>query len=393
MIEKYTTQNNHLVLTKEWVKQYVENKGLIMIEQSFTKLSDGFYAFTKDGYIVKVTANSIYKNQSNPVFSKLNPYTIYNIKRYLLLNNIDTILLSDSYVNNHTNLEWQCVCGNKVSIPWNRFLQGQTVCKACARRRYFAISIDKIKSDFKNRGYVIHEYRDRTKKDFVEYVCLKHKKEGIQKISLSKFYDRNQGCKYCAIEKRMENHRTPEDKCIELCNNIGLRYIKAYIKNQHTHIDFICQNHEDKGIQTFSITQLQKSKYGCKYCNMVKYKNEEIINDILMSWNLKFERQKSFSECRDKNAMPFDFYISNYNLLIEYQGEHHYKVIKRGGMTKEEALENFKLIQYHDQIKRDYCANNNINYIEIPYWENQDLHNYLFNKFVEFGFIEEVVSA
>lgn len=148
MIEKYTTQNNHLVLTKEWVKQYVENKGLIMIEQSFTKLSDGFYAFTKDGYIVKVTANSIYKNQSNPVFSKLNPYTIYNIKRYLLLNNIDTILLSDSYVNNHTNLEWQCVCGNQVPIPWNRFLQGQTVCKACARRRYFAISIDKIKSDF-----------------------------------------------------------------------------------------------------------------------------------------------------------------------------------------------------------------------------------------------------
>lgn len=285
------------------------------------------------------------------------------------------------------------VCGNKISIPWNRFFRGQILCTTCARRNYFAIPINKIKNDFKSKGYIVHEYRDKIKKDYVEYVCLKHKDKGVQKISLKKFYDKNQGCKYCAREKHSINHRVSESECKELCCNIGLKYIESYIKNQHTHIDFICPEHSNKGIQTFSVTQLRQSKYGCKYCNMAKYKNEEIINDVLLSWNLKFGRQESFDGCRDKNALPFDFYIPCYNLLIEYQGEHHYKVIKRGNMTYEEALENFKLIQYHDQIKRDYCFNNNINYIEIPYWKNEDLPNYLFDKFIEYGFIEEITSA
>ena len=393
MDNRYEIKNKHLAVSKQWVKDQILKNELYMIESSFETLKDGFFAFTKEGYIVKVTANSIYKNQSNPIFSNLNPYTIYNIKRYLYLNNIDTILLSELYVNNHTNLEWICSCGNHFYVPWNRFLQGQIVCKTCARRNYFAIPIDKIKNDFRSRGYIVHEYRDRVKRDFVEYGCIKHRDKGIQRISLTKFYDRQQGCKYCSIDNNAEKHRVSEDECKELCRNVGLKYMKSYIKNQHTHIDFICSDHEHKGIQTFSITRLRQSKYGCKYCNMVKYKNEEIINDVLLSWNLKFERQQCFDDCRDKNAMPFDFYIPCYNLLIEYQGEHHYQVIRRGSMTQEEALENFRLIQYHDQIKRDYCLSNNINYIEIPYWENQDLPNYLFDKFIEYGFIKETKSA
>ena len=79
----YTTMNKHLVVDKEWVKKRIEENGLIMIESTFTMLNNGFFAFTSEGYIVKVTSNSIYKNQSNPIFSTLNPYTTYNINRYI----------------------------------------------------------------------------------------------------------------------------------------------------------------------------------------------------------------------------------------------------------------------------------------------------------------------
>ena len=64
----YTTMNKHLVVDKEWVKKRIEENGLIMIESTFTMLNNGFFAFTSEGYIVKVTSNSIYKNQSNPIF-------------------------------------------------------------------------------------------------------------------------------------------------------------------------------------------------------------------------------------------------------------------------------------------------------------------------------------
>ena len=104
METKHDIKNKHLVVDKEWVKEKIKEKGLLMIESTFTILKNGFFAFTNDGYIVKVTSNSIYKNQSNPIFSNKNPYTIYNIKRFLFLNNISAILLSTKYVNNNKYL-------------------------------------------------------------------------------------------------------------------------------------------------------------------------------------------------------------------------------------------------------------------------------------------------
>ena len=62
-------------------------------------------------------------------------------------------------------------------------------------------------------------------------------------------------------------------------------------------------------------------------------------------------------------------------------------------MSEDDALENLALIQKHDKIKRDYCKINKINYIEIPYWENDDIENYIFDKFVKIGIIEEITKS
>lgn len=386
-------KNKHLVVDKEWIKAKIQVNGLLMIDSTFTMLKNGFFAFTNEGYIVKVTPNSIYKNQSNPIFSNKNPYTIYNIKRFLFLNNISTVLLSAKYVNNTDDLEWRCECGNKFKAPWNRFSQGQQLCKKCARRNFFLIPIDKIKSDFAEKGYKLITTEPKTKKEKVEYICLKHEDKGIQSISLTKFYDAKQGCKYCAIEKNAEIRSIDKDECEKITISKGLNYIDSYVENGRTLIQFTCDKHIDKGLQYFSITQMRKTRCGCKYCNMSKYTNEEKIDSLLKSWNISFERQRSFHECRDKNALPFDFYIPEYNTLIEYQGEQHYKIIQRGSMSEDDALENLALIQKHDKIKRDYCKINKINYIEIPYWENDDIENYIFDKFVKIGIIEEIVKS
>lgn len=393
MKTKLDIKNKHLVVDKEWIKEKIQRNGLLMIESTFTMLKNGFFAFTNEGYIVKVTSNSIYKNQSNPIFSNKNPYTIYNIKRFLFLNNISTILLSTKYVNNTEYLEWQCECGNKFKVPWGRFLQGQQLCKKCARRKLFLIPIDKLKSDFAEKGYKLITTEPKTKKEKVEYICLKHKDKGIQSISLTKFYDAKQGCKYCGIEKNAEIRSIDKTECEKITISKGLNYVDSYVENGRTVIQFTCDRHIDKGLQYFSITQMRKTKCGCKYCNMSKYINEEKIDSLLKSWNISFERQRSFHECRDKNALPFDFYIPEYNTLIEYQGEQHYKTIQRGSMSEDDALENLALIQKHDKIKRDYCKINKINYIEIPYWENDDIENYIFDKFVKIGIIEEITKS
>ena len=93
------------------------------------------------------------------------------------------------------------------------------------------------------------------------------------------------------------------------------------------------------------------------------------IRSILKENNIKFEMEKTFSTCVSPkgNVMPFDFYLPEYNILIEYDGEQHYKICF--GQDKEKL----KLQQEHDQLKTEWCSKNNIKLIRIPYYHKKIL--------------------
>jgi len=64
-------------------------------------------------------------------------------------------------------------------------------------------------------------------------------------------------------------------------------------------------------------------------------------------------------EKMNNNKLPFDFYLNDYNICIEYDGQHHFQIISKYG--GEEFLQN------HDIIKTNWCLENKINLIRIPY--------------------------
>ena len=72
--------------------------------------------------------------------------------------------------------------------------------------------------------------------------------------------------------------------------------------------------------------------------------------------------QKSFSDCKNINVLKFDFYLPKYNLCIEYNGIQHYQAIDYFG-----GEERFKQQQKLDTIKQQWCTENNIKLIIIPY--------------------------
>ena len=115
------------------------------------------------------------------------------------------------------------------------------------------------------------------------------------------------------------------------------------------------------------------SGYGCPQCN--ESKGERIVRQWLESHNIKFEPQKRFSDCCDKRPLPFDFYLPDYNAVIEYNGLQHYTA--RDYFGGEKAL---AYTQRHDKMKEEYCKNNNIRFLCIPYFKNVDteLNNFLF---------------
>ena len=76
-------------------------------------------------------------------------------------------------------------------------------------------------------------------------------------------------------------------------------------------------------------------------------------------------------------TLPFDFYIPDLNICIEYDGEQHFEPVDFGGKGKEYAEKRFKAQQKRDNIKTEYCKNNNIKLIRIPYWEFDNVENIL----------------
>ena len=76
-------------------------------------------------------------------------------------------------------------------------------------------------------------------------------------------------------------------------------------------------------------------------------------------------KDKRFKQCKNKRQLPFDFYLPDYNICIEFDGRQHYKSIEYFGGEK-----HLEYVQYNDKIKTEYCLNNNINLIRIKYDEN-----------------------
>ena len=111
----------------------------------------------------------------------------------------------------------------------------------------------------------------------------------------------------------------------------------------------------------------------CKKCKRFNSKGEIKIKKFLDNNNIYYEQQKHFKEL---NQLSFDFYIPNKNILIEYQGEQHFHSIKFfGGETKYlKQIEN-------DNIKREFCKNNNFILLEIEYFNYNNIEDIL-NKWL-----------
>lgn len=177
-----------------------------------------------------------------------------------------------------------------------------------------------------------------------------------------------QGCQYCKSERIGNALRKSEDQYVKelLMVNPNIILCGKY-QNSNTPTLHRCLIHDYEWSPTPSNVLRE---HGCPKCN--ESKGEAQITQWLRQHKIINTPQKRFLECFDTKPLPFDFYIQELNVCIEYQGEHHYRPVNFGGISDEEAYNNFLITQHHDEIKRNYCTSNNIKLICIPYFENVD---------------------
>jgi len=111
----------------------------------------------------------------------------------------------------------------------------------------------------------------------------------------------------------------------------------------------------------------------CPLCN--NSKGELEIYKYLINKNIFHIREFKFDNCKNIFKLPFDFYLPEYETCIEYDGEQHFKIIEYWGGEK--RLNQTKI---NDKIKTEYCKNNNIKLIRIPYTEIKDINTILDNE-------------
>jgi len=110
---------------------------------------------------------------------------------------------------------------------------------------------------------------------------------------------------------------------------------------------------------------------GCPHCN--ESKGELVITNYLKTKGFEFIREKKYDNCRGyKRTLPFDFYLPDYNALVEYDGEQHFKPLKYWG-----GEEGFNRQQINDNIKNEYAKNNNINLLRIRFDEYKNINEIL----------------
>lgn len=103
----------------------------------------------------------------------------------------------------------------------------------------------------------------------------------------------------------------------------------------------------------------------CPYCKMSK--NEKTINSWLKARHITNTSGKTFFDLTGtgNGHLSYDFYLPKFNLLIEFQGQQHYRAVDYfGGEAK------FKIQQEHDRRKSEYAKQHGINLLCIRYDEN-----------------------
>jgi very-short-patch-repair endonuclease len=202
-------------------------------------------------------------------------------------------------------------------------------------------------------------------------ICLKEKDD-------SEFYKHSQTkdklnsrCKECTKEQANKWQINNREKSREHKNNWVLNNPEK-IKNNWKKQNLI--HREDHKKWYFNIYRPKLVEQG-KIINEVSL-GEKLIKEFLTINKINFKQEYTFKDCKSERGylLFFDFYLSNLNICIEFDGRQHFNL---KGFNQSE--ENFLNIQLNDKIKTEFCLKNQIKLIRINYKEIKSI-NIILNK-------------
>jgi len=282
------------------------------------------------------------------------------------------------YTRCHTKILMKHRCGYEFLMERISFIRG-TRCPKCdkiRRAEQRRKSHKQFEKEFyelaKNEYTLISEYTDSETK-----ILIKHKTCGYDyMVKPGNFINNGRRCPICAKKScgayRKLSRETYINRMLEATGN-EYTLIGEYI-NTTTKVRI---KHNVCGREWEITPKNYFSGRRCPICNISN--GENAILRVLEKYSINYQREKEFDSLlsfRGKH-LRFDYAVYNDNnlfLLIEYQGEFH-----DGSISNHFQLhQDLEAQQENDRRKKEYVIDNNVNFLEIWYFDFNNIEEILF---------------
>lgn len=303
------------------------------------------------------------------------------------------VKIKDLPFSSHAKIPIKCdICGEDFCSSFNSLNRSLNknfhVCKDCKLIKSAQIRVEnqfenhwnKVEKMAVSKGYKLITTKETFPgtKGQIYYECPKH---GIKHSEYGNFIN-GHGCYDCAREYTTNLQRNKPDKLIKYIsstNNNTLLNPEDYINSPTENLIILCGLCGQNTFTT-SFTNYKNGVNRCEMCRKSMSRYELEIRNILDKYNIKYKPEKTFEYCRDKGLLPFDFYLYDYNTCIEFDGEQHYNMNYDITMKSPNPKLAFETRQKHDRMKTEYCNNNGIGLIRIPYWKKNHIEEIITEK-------------
>lgn len=274
-------------------------------------------------------------------------------------NNLTVLYRTQAKDKNKTNWVCKCDCGNYCSVNSYQIQNNHTQSCGCFQKIQTSDSNlkDLINKQFYKLTVIKRVGTDNNRRPLWECQCECGDKTIVASNNLLSGHTKSCGCE----------HKDVINKYIikDLTNQqFGfLTALEPTNKREHGCVVWKCKCNNCGKITEIRSTHLTNNDV--KSCGCIVSYGELEINKILITQNINFKTQYSFTDLICKAPLRFDFAFFNENnqllALLEYQGEQHYKTNSDFGLQQRTVT---------DKMKKEYCQQHNIQLFEIKYNEN-----------------------
>jgi hypothetical protein len=350
-----------------FIKEEFRKNELELLENKYKDNNTPMLCKDKNGYLGYIKYANLQFGKKFKPFSKRNPMGLENVKLFFLKNNIKCVVLFNKMPNSKDRVKFKCGCGNIFYYDLGHILnRGFCRCPDCAlkiRSNKKKIPKDTVEKYLFKNGYKMLQ-------NFYENNCSNIKVEDLDGYKGFVTYNGLLSGKQMSRFNLQINEKYFIYNLNIFCknNNIKSKAKKIFFKTKNantTIVEFVCECGE-----SFYSTQSRfifAGKNKCDVCSGRMSSYEIKIMNWLNKHEIEYIYQKRYDDCKNKNSLPFDFYLEKFNILIEVDGEGHFFPVRYNGIHEEIAKLNFIRTQKNDLIKNKYCEKNNIKLIRISY--------------------------